>query len=72
MNPVTNSIKDLRAKKGWNRGEMSRRSGVKVHTLWGIEKYQRDIPVSRAFKIARAFNLPIEDVFQLNGEAEEK
>lgn len=62
--PVPNRIKELREKKNWNRSEMSRRSGVKPHTLWGIEKYQRDIPISRAFQIAQAFKLPIEDVFR--------
>lgn len=61
--PVSNKIQEIRLGKNWNRGEMSRRSGVKSHTLWGIEKYQRDVPISRAFSIAKAFNLKIEDIF---------
>lgn len=63
MSHIINRIKELRDEKNWNRGEFSRRSGVKVHTIWGIEKYHRDIPVSRALEIAKAFNLTVEDVF---------
>jgi putative transcriptional regulator len=63
--PVTNTIRTLR----FNRGEMTQqeladRVGVTRQTIIAIEQGRYSPSLEAAFKIARVFGAPLEDVFQ--------
>jgi putative transcriptional regulator len=63
--PVTNTIRTLR----FNRGEMTQqeladRVGVTRQTVIAIEQGRYSPSLEAAFKIARAFGVPLEEVFQ--------
>jgi putative transcriptional regulator len=57
-------LKVLRAERDWTQAELAERLGVSRQTINAIEidKYDPSLPL--AFKIARLFDLPIEQVFQ--------
>jgi putative transcriptional regulator len=60
---VTNRITELRAAAGMSQAELSERIGVTRQTVNAIEggKYSPSLEV--AFKIARVFTVPLEEVF---------
>lgn len=63
---VTNSIRRLRFEHGeMTQQELAERAGVTRQTIIAIEagKYMPSLPL--AFKLARVFNLGVEEVFQL-------
>ena len=63
---VTNSIRRLRFEHGeMTQQELAERVGVTRQTIIAIEagKYMPSLPL--AFKLARVFNLGVEDVFRL-------
>jgi len=65
-NEVTNNIRRLRFEHGeMTQQELAERAGVTRQTIIAIEagKYMPSLPL--AFKLARVFNLGVEDVFQL-------
>ena len=65
-NEVTNNIRRLRFEHGeMTQQELAERAGVTRQTIIAIEagKYMPSLPL--AFKLARIFNLGVEDVFQL-------
>jgi putative transcriptional regulator len=68
---ITNQIRRLR----FDRGEMTQqqladKAGVTRQTIIAIEagKYAPSLPL--AFRIARAFGLPLEEVFQYNSQSD--
>lgn len=60
---VTNRLRMLRSTQSWSQAELARRLGVSRQTVNALErgKYHPSLPL--AFKIARLFERPIEDVF---------
>ncbi len=63
---VTNNIRRLRFEHGeMTQQELAERAGVTRQTIIAIEagKYMPSLPL--AFKLARIFNLGVEEVFQL-------
>ena len=67
---MENRLRVLRAEHRWTQADLANRLGVSRQTVNAIEvgKYDPSLPL--AFKIARLFNLRIEDVFD-DGENEE-
>lgn len=66
-NEVTNNIRRLRFEHGeMTQQELAERAGVTRQTIIAVEagKYMPSLPL--AFKLARIFNLGVEEVFQLN------
>jgi len=64
-NELTNSIRRLRFDHGeMTQQELARRAGVTRQTIIAIEagKYSPSLPL--AFRIARAFDLRVDEVFQ--------
>ncbi|HEX7030751.1 MAG TPA: helix-turn-helix transcriptional regulator [Gammaproteobacteria bacterium] len=61
---MNNRIKVLRAERDWTQQDLAERIDVSRQTVNAIEtgKYDPSLPV--AFRIARAFDCRIEDVFQ--------
>lgn len=61
---MKNTLKDLRATKGWSQGDLANALEVSRQTINAIETGKYDPSLPLAFKIAKLFELKIEDIFQ--------
>ncbi|MCP2671549.1 helix-turn-helix transcriptional regulator [Maricaulaceae bacterium EIL42A08] len=64
---MRNHLKDLRAERGWSQAALAERLDVSRQTVISIENGRYDPSLPLAFKIARVFQLPIEQVFVDDG-----
>ena len=64
---MKNRLKILRAEKDITQGQLADQLDVSRQTINAIEKGKFDPSLPLAFKIARLFNLAIEDIF-MEGE----
>jgi putative transcriptional regulator len=70
---VTNRIRSLRFAHGeMTQAELAERIGVTRQTLIAIEQGRYSPSLEMAFRIARVFGVPLDDVFQYPDSAEEK
>jgi putative transcriptional regulator len=60
---MKNRLKELRATKAWSQGELADRLEVSRQTINAIETEKYDPSLPLAFKLAKLFKLPIEEVF---------
>ena len=60
---MKNSLRDLRAEKGWSQAELADRLGVSRQSVNAIETGKYDPSLPLAFRLARIFALPIEHIF---------
>jgi len=60
---MKNRVAVLRAEHGWTQAELAQRIGVSRQSVNAIEtgKFDPSLPV--AFRLARLFGLPIEQIF---------
>lgn len=60
---MMNRLRVLRAERAWSQADLADHLGVSRQTINAIEvgKYDPSLPL--AFKIARLFGLPIEEIF---------
>jgi putative transcriptional regulator len=60
---VKNTLRVLRAARGWSQADLAKALGVSRQTIVAleIEKYDPSLPL--AYKIARLFARPIEQIF---------
>ena len=65
---LINTIKVLRAMNNWTQEELSKRVGVTRKTINTVENGKFVPSAYLALKIARAFKVSVEDVFQLPDE----
>ena len=69
---VTNSIRALRFAHGeMTQAELAERIGVTRQTLIAIEQGRYSPSLEMAFRIARVFGVPLDDVFQYPDPLEE-
>jgi putative transcriptional regulator len=61
---VKSKLRDLRQQQNWSQGELAERLKVSRQTVNAIETDKYDPSLPLAFKIAKLFRLPIEDVFE--------
>lgn len=61
---MTNRLRVLRAERRWSQVELARRLGVSRQTVHAIETGKYDPSLPLAFRIARTFDLAIEEVFE--------
>jgi putative transcriptional regulator len=61
--PLKTRLRELRAEKGWSQADLGERLGVSRQTINAIETGKYDPSLPLAFKVARLFRLPIEEVF---------
>jgi putative transcriptional regulator len=66
--PVKNRLKVLRAERDWTQARLAVELEVSRQTVNAIETGKYDPSLPLAFKIARLFGQPIEEIFQ-DGEA---
>ncbi|GAA2911130.1 putative transcriptional regulator [Microbacterium keratanolyticum] len=64
---VTNVIREHREAAGLTQAELARQIGVTRQTLIAIEQGRYSPTLELAFQIARAFRLPLDDIFQYPG-----
>jgi putative transcriptional regulator len=60
---VKNRLKVLRAERDWSQAELGGRLGVSRQAVNAIETGKYDPSLPLAFKLARLFELPIEEIF---------
>lgn len=60
---MKNRLRELRAIKAWSQSDLAEKLGVSRQTIHAIETGKYDPSLPLAFKAARLFKLPIEDVF---------
>ena len=61
---MKNALRDLRAAKEWSQGRLAEELGVSRQTINAIETEKYDPSLPLAFKIARLFKRPIEEIFK--------
>ena len=60
---MRNRLRELRTERGWSQTELGERLGVSRQTVNAIENERYDPSLPLAFLIAKAFALPIEQLF---------
>ncbi len=60
---MKNQLPELRKTHGWSQGALAQELGVSRQTVNALEKGRYDPSLPLAFKIARLFALPIEEIF---------
>jgi putative transcriptional regulator len=67
---ISNRIRILRFHNGeMSQAELGQRIGVTRQTIAAIEAGKYSPSLEAAFRIARVFNLPLEEVFQWDAQA---
>ncbi len=67
---VRNRLKVLRAERDWSQAELGGRLGVSRQAVNAIETGKYDPSLPLAFKIARLFGKPIEEIFDDGDDAD--
>ena len=60
---MKNRIRVLRAERKWSQAELGERIGVSRNSVNAIENGRHDPSLPLAFRIAKQFDLPIDQVF---------
>ena len=60
---MRNRLKVLRAERDWSQAELAGRLDVSRQAVNAIETGKHDPSLGLAFKIARLFDTPIEEIF---------
>ncbi|WP_328843120.1 helix-turn-helix transcriptional regulator [Streptomyces sp. NBC_00258] len=60
---MKNRITDLRAERGWTQADLAQRTGVSRQTINSIETGKFDPSLPLAFRLAKLFDLRIEELF---------
>ncbi|MFT4051212.1 MAG: helix-turn-helix transcriptional regulator [Microbacterium sp.] len=60
---MRNALPDLRRERGWSQQRLADELGVSRQTIISIERGRFDPSLPLAFRLARVFDRPIEDIF---------
>lgn len=66
---MKNRLKVLRAERNWTQADLAAALEVSRQTINAIEKEKFDPSLPLAFKVARLFELSIEDIFKDNADS---
>ena len=64
---MDNRLRILRAERGWSQAELGGRLGVSRQAVNAIETGKHDPSLPLAFRLARLFAQPIEEIFNDGG-----
>ena len=67
MGSMNNRLRVLRAERGWSQAELGGRIGVSRQAVNAIETGKHDPSLPLAFRLARLFELRIEEIFDDGG-----
>jgi putative transcriptional regulator len=62
---MKNRLRELRGQKGWSQGDLAERLAVSRQTINAIETEKYDPSLPLAFKVAKLFKQPIEEIFEV-------
>lgn len=65
---ICNRIKILRAERNWTQADLAEKVGISRQAVISIEKYKYTPSLELAFKIAEAFGVPLDQVFEHKGD----
>ena len=65
---MENNLKALRAQQGWSQAALGEQLNISRQSVNAIETGRYDPSLPLAFKIARLFNMSIEEIFDDEGE----
>ena len=68
---LENRLRVLRAERGWSQAELGGRIGVSRQAVNAIETGKHDPSLPLAFRLARLFDLRIEEIFDDGGSNEQ-
>ena len=60
---MKNRLKDLRTERNWTQADLAQHANVSRQTINAIEKGKFDPSLPTAFRLAKLFNLKIEEIF---------
>ena len=60
---MKNRITELRAERGWTQADLAQHAGVSRQTINAIETGKFDPSLPLAFRLAKLFDLKIEELF---------
>lgn len=60
---MKNVLRDLRAERDWSQADLAEKLGVSRQSVNAIETGKFDPSLPLAFRLARLFKLPIENIF---------
>jgi len=60
---MKNKLRVLRAERDWTQEDLAQKLGISRQAIIAIEKEKYDPSLPLAFRIARVFQKPIEDIF---------
>ena len=60
---MKNHLKDLRTERNWTQADLAQHVSVSRQTINAIEKGKFDPSLPLAFRLAKLFNLKIEELF---------
>ena len=66
---MKNRLKVLRAERNWSQAELADQLEVSRQSVYAIETGKYDPSLPLAFRIARVFAMPIEQIFSDEAEA---
>ena len=61
--PLENRLKEYRARLGINQSDLGKKAGVSRQTISLIERGDYSPSVTRALKLAKIFQVKVEDIF---------
>ena len=61
---MKNRLRVLRAEHDWTQEDLARKLGISRQAVIAIEKEKYDPSLPLAFKIARLFQKPVEEIFK--------
>ena len=64
---MNNRLRVLRAERGWSQAELGGRIGVSRQAVNAIETGKHDPSLPLAFRLARLFDLRLEEIFDDGG-----
>lgn len=65
MADTTNTLRELRAERGWSQARLAEELGVSRQTVNAIETGRFDPSLPLALRIAQLFGRPVEQIFRL-------
>lgn len=60
---IRNKLKEYRARENMTQGELAERVGVRRETIGNLEKGRYNPSLVLAWRIAKVFGVPIEEIF---------
>lgn len=61
---MKNSVRDFRSRLNWTQADLAEKLGVSRQTVNAIETEKYDPSLPLAFKIAKLFRTPVEEIFK--------